>query len=168
MSAAETTQRGSPITNARVPSIGSTMMRQRRESRSKSSTVSSESQPASGNASCKRRFRSESAARSASVTGDPPAFVTTRAEVRAPGLKYSSATAPASRAAETRRSRAASASVSASTLKGGISDQGLRPALAARVTPRNYKGRRRGLLYGNHRRGEHSLNRLRHSAAEQF
>ena len=35
----------------------------------------------------------------------------------APGLKYSSASAPASRAAETKRSRAASASVSASTLK---------------------------------------------------
>ena len=87
----------------------------------KSSTVSSESQPASGNASSNRRLSSESAARSAAVTGEPPAFVSTWAEVRAPGLKYSSATAPASRAADAKRSRAASASMSASTLKGGMS-----------------------------------------------
>ena len=93
----------------------------RRVRRSKSSTVSSDSQPASGSASRKRLLSSESAARSALVTGEPPTFVSTRAEVRAPGLKYSSATAPASRAAEAKRSRAASASVSASTLKGGMS-----------------------------------------------
>src|ERR1700734_4506368 len=33
---------------------------------------------------------------------------------------------------------------------------------------RQFGDHRSGLLYGNHRRGEHALNRLRHSAAEQF
>ena len=121
MRAAETAQCGSPITKARVPSIGSTTMRLRRERRSKSSAVSSDSQPASGNASRNRRFISASAARSAPVTGEPPIFDSTCAEVRAPGRKYSSASAPASRAAEVSKSRAALASISASTLKGGIS-----------------------------------------------
>src|SRR5208283_2546777 len=83
--------------------------------------VSSESQPASGNASRKRRFKSESEARSAFVTGEPPTFVSTCAEVRAPSRKYSSARAPASRAAEASKSRAAAASMSALTLKGGMS-----------------------------------------------
>ena len=85
-----------------------------------SSAVSSESQPASGKASPSRRLRSASAARSASVTGEPPALDFTAADVLAPGRNQASATSPASRAAAARRSRAASASRSGSTLKGFV------------------------------------------------
>ena len=159
ISAAETAQRGSPFTNARVPSIGSTTMRLRRARRSKSSTVSSESQPASGSASRKRRLSSESAARSAAVTGEPPALVSTRAEVRAPGLKYSNATAPASRAAEAKRSRAASASVSASTFKGGMS------AAKRKVCALGFSRARRRAQSRNARACPRLPFRPRHSAA---
>ena len=117
-----------------------------------------------------RRSRSAFAARSASVTGDPPDFVTTCAEVRAPGLKYSSASAPASRAAETRRSRAASASISASTLKGNVQVGGSFAACISRTSLAAQSQRAAltpALLYGDRRRAS-ARDRLRRGAAEQF
>ena len=62
------------------------------------------------------------------MTGDPPAFVTTWAEVRAPGLKYSSASAPASRAAGTEEiARGKRVRIRVDT-RGGISNQSMRSA----------------------------------------
>ena len=73
-----------------------------RRGASASSAVSSDSQPASGKPAPSRAFRSASAARSASVTGEPPTLVSIRADVAAPWRKNPSASAPASRAASVR------------------------------------------------------------------
>jgi hypothetical protein len=72
---------------ARVPSMGSTIQAGASEPWAGWISASSDSQPMSGTSAPRRSRRKRSTAMSASVTGDPPSFDQTPADVRSPERK---------------------------------------------------------------------------------